>query len=1397
MDNQQGGPGFSPHLQNQLSQASQQVSQRGRGRGRGRNYNTNQPHRQQPQHGPPPALDAYPPLGANQTYSRAPSTISSHSSQPYSGMPRAAPSQQNYSDGQPRHFSYFPGSNSQWRQWQQNQQAQPQPQHQPQVQPHAPRQFQGRWDEFVRPPGPHGTLYQQNPRPPPNAWSSNLEDQRLFRHQVMAQGDHLNRLQHEARAKYQLKQEESITKEAFRKRLERLSQETLAKQYPDLDASAVRLKCYGSLNNGFGLAGCDMDLLLCLPEDFKPPVTALPALKARLSRKDSTATASTSEEATASDDVSEHSKQAAIFALGSVLVKALLDESYGARLLTKTRVPILKVCESPDDDLLKRLRRYHSDEMKALTNPDAAPMSNFSLPPSFDTDALSAALATLEDQEAAALIPLPDLDNQGKQATDLEFGAESGIKCDINFSNDLALKNTRLLREYCLIDPRVAEVGVFVKTWAKIRDINTPYYGTLSSYGYVLMVLHFLMNVVSPAVIPNLQHLARSEDEWDNRETVELYEGKYDVRFLTDHKTINQYRNGMSTNKATVGNLIRGFFWYYSDPSGFNWKNEIISIRTRGGILRKDEKGWTGAKWSDNADKKNVRLRYLMAIEDPFETDHNVARVVGHNGIVAIRDEFRRAWNIISNIGVEGAVTEDLMKPMKGRGDTLRKDQDHHREKMKQLRQMAEAKQQAQPSKTDDSGASANVQPSDPSDVNGMWSDNDSSSQPPRLLPENISPTEETESKLTPWVPTYRDKPRQSGQRKRVVAEDSDDEDADGDDERTVEKPEEHVELPQETAMAAGAEDQEFTAGSPAAEQECAEPSVTEQEGAGPQGVKHAEPAFESTTSIPSPLERPDPEKEKKEIAQLILTHAFDDSGNPKAWDQGTKEGRWLEWRDNKIRHGKKFPENLAGEFAELHATCPFDHRRPIAPIHGVRDHNPPFSMSKISTERASSYQSYELFEPQAVKSVPHRAFGTQICGNQSHSPELSVQNPSSTVTTTTVIKAGNLEDRPVRLPIPYTHHSAGGKWLKKRDAMLRRNALDVNNLHEWEKKLHETFPYNPGMMLSELRDVNKQLKRDWRFKPAGGGETEIISVATGHEPQVTNVNETQSSKEDVQNQHSLSEAPINISVDMPIDETVKADTPELPAIGTLPDEKEPDSDNDTVTIETMPDSAFLRSRRLAYYTKPSAPAQQGSNSCEKEPETITTRMADAGIDIDRPNLTKKGSAAGIWAGSDTEEDNSKRREGAYTSFLSNATTAVERNIKSKLSHAKVDDSRLTEDASENSMTVPATLMPDTPSEERPPHENPNVMPIPRNVGFKFDVRQLRDLAVIKAGGNGCARAGEEYNIEEDYEFGGGGEMGYRSSSGMPQSSGRYAEEYEYGRGDDERLLHELPGYID
>jgi terminal uridylyltransferase len=294
----------------------------------------------------------------------------------------------------------------------------------------------------------------------------------------------------------------------------------------------------------------------------------------------------------------------------------------------------------------------------------------------------------------------------------LEFPKKDvGIQCDINFSAQLGLHNTLLLWCYSLTDSRVKPLILFIKYWARVRAINTPYRGSLSSYGYVLMVLHYLVNVVTPFVCPNLQQLQRDPpaylppDEIANQTTC----NGYDVRFWRNEREIaNLAERGMlNHNRDSLGKLLRGFFEYYANSGpqstggrGFDWGRDVLSLRTMGGLLTKQQKGWVGARTVTETrteaapapapilepssaqtsnttlpatgvntsrkpvikeEVKEIRHRFLFAIEDPFELDHNVARTVTHDGIVAIRDEFRRAWRIINNVGKKEA-QEDLLE---------------------------------------------------------------------------------------------------------------------------------------------------------------------------------------------------------------------------------------------------------------------------------------------------------------------------------------------------------------------------------------------------------------------------------------------------------------------------------------------------------------------------------------------------------------------------------------------------------------------------------------------------------------------------------------------------------------------------------------------------------------
>ncbi|KAF9265154.1 Nucleotidyltransferase [Marasmius fiardii PR-910] len=218
-----------------------------------------------------------------------------------------------------------------------------------------------------------------------------------------------------------------------------------------------------------------------------------------------------------------------------------------------------------------------------------------------------------------------------KLSLDPSPGLPFGISCDIGFENRLALENTRLLMCYAMIDPtRVRTMVLFLKVWSKRRKINSPYKGTLSSYGYVLLVIYFLVHVKNPPVLPNLQQMPPlrpiSKDE--------THLNGYNTWFFDDIDLLRQ--RWRSENTETIAEL---FF-----SKDFQYNNGVASIRA--GLIKKEAKGWqselTASRYND------ARERNRLCIEDPFETDFNVGRCVTRDGLYTIRGEFMRASRILA-----------------------------------------------------------------------------------------------------------------------------------------------------------------------------------------------------------------------------------------------------------------------------------------------------------------------------------------------------------------------------------------------------------------------------------------------------------------------------------------------------------------------------------------------------------------------------------------------------------------------------------------------------------------------------------------------------------------------------------------------------------------------------
>lgn len=275
------------------------------------------------------------------------------------------------------------------------------------------------------------------------------------------------------------------------------------------------------------------------------------------------------------------------------------------------------------------------------------------------------------------------------------------FECDLSMHNPLAVLNTSLLRTYAEITPITRVLSSIIKRWAKARDINNPARHTLSSYGYILMLLHFLTyhkrtgnGLVSPVappggdnshrhqgtprpnpILPNLQWI---DPSWLGQQRGTPYREIFSLpRNLVKHpmeesKRVNTHFYRPSTpnegamlqmhfagQDLSLAILLASFFRYYAYE--FDYKRYVVSLHSTSarGLMEREVKaeldGW-----------RNYSA--ALTIEDPFETFYDVAHVLRGGYYHRIRREFAVAYSKIADAasGRQGAWNKGDLRNMTG-----------------------------------------------------------------------------------------------------------------------------------------------------------------------------------------------------------------------------------------------------------------------------------------------------------------------------------------------------------------------------------------------------------------------------------------------------------------------------------------------------------------------------------------------------------------------------------------------------------------------------------------------------------------------------------------------------------------------------------------------------------
>ena len=161
----------------------------------------------------------------------------------------------------------------------------------------------------------------------------------------------------------------------------------------------------------------------------------------------------------------------------------------------------------------------------------------------------------------------------------------SKMDCDLSLHNALALSNTDLLLTYSCIDPRVRGLAYIIKKWSKRRHLNSPGDGTLSSYGFILCVIHYLQNIELP-MLPNLQMLPPS---WNGETMIDEVAKPVEFQLCVgDNTPCNTYflrpnerqflmlQQKAQLNKQSIAELVAGFFEYFAWK--FDYRRDVVSV---------------------------------------------------------------------------------------------------------------------------------------------------------------------------------------------------------------------------------------------------------------------------------------------------------------------------------------------------------------------------------------------------------------------------------------------------------------------------------------------------------------------------------------------------------------------------------------------------------------------------------------------------------------------------------------------------------------------------------------------------------------------------------------------------------------------------------------------------
>jgi DNA polymerase sigma len=198
------------------------------------------------------------------------------------------------------------------------------------------------------------------------------------------------------------------------------------------------------------------------------------------------------------------------------------------------------------------------------------------------------------------------------------------IDFDITAHRRNGVRNSALLRHYLTQAPENRWLSIAIKSWSKRVGMNGPVGGYLTSYGFNILVVYYLLHRRRHEQLQSSESAAEGDvpNVGSTASVTFIDKDSLDVALIP---AIPEYVPLEPPNPEALGEQVLDFFDFYL--SRFPMESHVISLSHKEPIT-KQSLNWTKTAEDMKNNTSMEKVFYRLCIEDPYEVNLNVGRNV-------------------------------------------------------------------------------------------------------------------------------------------------------------------------------------------------------------------------------------------------------------------------------------------------------------------------------------------------------------------------------------------------------------------------------------------------------------------------------------------------------------------------------------------------------------------------------------------------------------------------------------------------------------------------------------------------------------------------------------------------------------------------------------------------